>query len=288
MLPPCCTEGPSLALHHCVMKIIVLFMTPQGSLTRPDLVREMAYLERLLYKNKQQHRTSGHFQQLIDVSNVYKQALQLVDASHCLLALFSKCCMKHSGRSCWQVHRCLQLWRRLDLPRSIAELAGHAKVTEDAREAQWLPMSQQQTSQPSGQLLLQQIVAGKIVPKAHHSETSKRDCLANHLERVSQILGCPGCRVMGMVQAAVHKAASSLSAQLALSFFVPLCLTALAILARVRVCRTAYLFHEAVYRTLPNLELFALHPYPEHVHLFGTGLGRSVGAGCRCSLQRAH
>ncbi|KAK9903949.1 hypothetical protein WJX75_001135 [Coccomyxa subellipsoidea] len=147
--------------------IPVNFALLQGSLTRPDLVREMAYLERLLYKNKQQHRTSGHFQQLIDV------------------------------------HRCLQLWRRLDLPRSIAELAGHAKVTENAREAQWLPMSQQQTSQPSGQLLLQQIVAG--------------------------------CRVMGMVQAAVHKAASSLSAQLALSFFVPLCLTALAILARVRV-----------------------------------------------------
>ncbi len=42
-------------------------MGVQGSLTRPDLVREMAYLERLLYKNKQQHRSSRHFQQLLDV-----------------------------------------------------------------------------------------------------------------------------------------------------------------------------------------------------------------------------
>lgn len=40
---------------------------------------------------------------------------------------------------------------------------------------------------------------------------------------------------MGSVQAAVHKAASALSAQLALTFFMPLCLTAIAILARIRV-----------------------------------------------------
>lgn len=48
---------------------------------------------------------------------------------------------------------------------------------------------------------------------------------------------------MSMVQAAVHKAAASLSAQLALSFFVPLCLTAVAILARVRVRPVALSLH---------------------------------------------
>ncbi len=40
---------------------------------------------------------------------------------------------------------------------------------------------------------------------------------------------------MGLVQTAAHKAASALSAQLALTFFMPLCLTAIAILARVQV-----------------------------------------------------
>lgn len=48
-------------------------------------------------------------------------------------------------------------------------------------------------------------------------------------------LPCAGCQVMGLVQTAVFKAASALSAQLALTFFMPLCLTAIAILARVRV-----------------------------------------------------
>ena len=44
-----------------------------------------------------------------------------------------------------------------------------------------------------------------------------------------------GCQLMEALQPAVHKAAAALSAQLAMSFFMPLCLTAFANLARVRV-----------------------------------------------------
>ena len=42
--------------------------TMQGSLTRPDLKREMKYLEKLLYKNKNQHRESQHFRRLREAS----------------------------------------------------------------------------------------------------------------------------------------------------------------------------------------------------------------------------
>ena len=40
----------------------------QGSLTRPDLKREMKYLEKLLYKNRNQHRESQHFRRLQEAS----------------------------------------------------------------------------------------------------------------------------------------------------------------------------------------------------------------------------
>ena len=42
--------------------------TMQGSLTRPDLKREMKYLEKLLYKNRNQHRESQHFRRLQEAS----------------------------------------------------------------------------------------------------------------------------------------------------------------------------------------------------------------------------
>lgn len=38
----------------------------QGALARTDLARETALLERLLYKNKQQHRGSLHFRRLME------------------------------------------------------------------------------------------------------------------------------------------------------------------------------------------------------------------------------
>lgn len=44
----------------------------------------------------------------------------------------------------------------------IAEIAVHAKATEAAQQAHWLPVAQQSKTQPiSGQLLLQRIIAGK-------------------------------------------------------------------------------------------------------------------------------
>jgi hypothetical protein len=44
-----------------------------------------------------------------------------------------------------------------------------------------------------------------------------------------------GCAIMNRIYGAVHKTASALSGQLALSFFMPFCLTALAIIARIQV-----------------------------------------------------
>ncbi|BDA45714.1 hypothetical protein COCOBI_07-5010 [Coccomyxa sp. Obi] len=194
----------------------VNFALLQGSLTRPDLVREMAYLERLLYKNKQQHRSSRHFQQLFDV------------------------------------HRCLQLWRKLDLQHLMAELAEHAKLTDSARQAQWLPSFQQQQPSPSAQLLLQRIIAG--------------------------------CRVMGLVQTAVHKAASALSAQLALTFFMPLCLTAIAILARVRVLAGQWVLDAvAAYNALIDY----LPALPQVITDGGSSLPQLLKAEWRGSLPHA-
>ena len=45
-----------------------LSLAMQGSLTRPDLKREMKYLEKLLYKNRNQHRESQHFRRLEEAS----------------------------------------------------------------------------------------------------------------------------------------------------------------------------------------------------------------------------
>ncbi|CAL8470705.1 g10247 [Coccomyxa elongata] len=194
----------------------VNFAVLQGSLTRPDLVREMAYLERLLYKNKQQHRSSRHFQQLLDV------------------------------------HRCLQLWRRLDLQQLMAELAEHAKLRDSAREAQWLPNPQRQQPSPSAQLLLQRIIAG--------------------------------CRMMGLVQTAAHKAASALSAQLALTFFMPLCLTAIAILARVRVLAGQWVLDAvAAY----NMLIDYLPTLPQDITDGGNSLPQLLKAEWRGSLPHA-
>ena len=57
------TIGTSSA---CILRMHIGVM--QGSLTRPDLQREMKYLEKLLYKNRNQHRESQHFHRLQEVS----------------------------------------------------------------------------------------------------------------------------------------------------------------------------------------------------------------------------
>ena len=68
------------------------------------------------------------------------------------------------------------------------------------------------------------------VPAACMSHCSSR---ATQHERVCCV--GTGCQLVEALQPAIHKAAAALSAQLALSFFMPLCLTAFANLARLRV-----------------------------------------------------
>ena len=40
----------------------------QAALERQDLWREVAILERLIYKNRSQHRSSVHFRRLLEVT----------------------------------------------------------------------------------------------------------------------------------------------------------------------------------------------------------------------------
>ena len=53
-------------------------------------------------------------------------------------------------------------------------------------------------------------------------------------------MSCAGCNVMTALFSAIRKAGAALSAQLALTFFVPLGLTGLAIVARMQVCVSLY------------------------------------------------
>lgn len=55
--------------------------TPQDALARPDLWQEVELLEKLLYKNSNQHRGSLHFQRLQEVRRRRRQPL---------------CCLCHS------------------------------------------------------------------------------------------------------------------------------------------------------------------------------------------------
>ena len=48
-------------------------------------------------------------------------------------------------------------------------------------------------------------------------------------------MACAGCNVMAALFSAVRKAGAALSAELALTFFVPMCLTGLAVVARMQV-----------------------------------------------------
>jgi len=70
------TRGTSSA---CILRIHIGVM--QGSLTRPDLQREMKYLEKLLYKNRNQHRESQHFHRLQEVSLSFPEFLSWLHAS---------------------------------------------------------------------------------------------------------------------------------------------------------------------------------------------------------------
>ncbi len=49
-------------------QLIILYDMPlQGELAAPELFQEAAILQRLMYKNKQQHREAGHFKHLQEV-----------------------------------------------------------------------------------------------------------------------------------------------------------------------------------------------------------------------------
>ena len=68
-------------------------------------------------------------------------------------------------------------------------------------------------------------------------------CSANKLQLPSQQAGIlvlrrllGGCRLATQVLPAVHSAAAQLLAQLSMTYFMPFCLTALSMVARIQVC----------------------------------------------------
>ena len=116
-----------------------------------------------------------------------------------------------------QVHKYLHLWQKLDLPELIGKLSA--------------PRTAEQAAGSLGLLIVQRLVAGGSQLCLLHAVT------VGPAEQASMMIALcvTGCQLMEALQPAIHKAAAALSAQLALSFFMPLCLTAFANLARLRV-----------------------------------------------------
>lgn len=101
----------------------------QGSLVRTDLWYEVALLSKLLYKSKNQHRSSKHFQYLTEVCCQY----------HCIPAYYLELCLTslshHSEHShllsqhavlmrsaACQVKRCMKLLLQLQLSDLVGDL----------------------------------------------------------------------------------------------------------------------------------------------------------------------
>ncbi|KAK9845469.1 hypothetical protein WJX81_007310 [Elliptochloris bilobata] len=161
-LPPALSTARVIPRDHDLDAILssTSFAELQGALARTDLSREAALLERLLYKNKQQHRASQHYRRLLEV------------------------------------RRHLRLLRDLQLPGLLADLAALALPPPAAAEQSRAPAGE------AGALALRRLAAAG--------------------------------RLLAELCTAARRAAGALSGQLAHSFFMPLCLTGLAVLARVQ------------------------------------------------------
>ncbi|DBA79811.1 hypothetical protein WJX77_011348 [Trebouxia sp. C0004] len=185
----------------------------QGSLVRTDLWHEAALLSKLLYKSKNQHRSSKHFQYLSEV----------------------KRCM-----------RLLQQVQLSDLVGDLNHLRSNAGVGMPATASLVMfgrASKLQVPSQQAGILVLQRLLAGgrlavKTIPAA-------------------------------------HAAAAQLLAQLSMTYFMPFCLTALAMLARIQVlvCQLlldsikAYNCLMPLVIVLPQQSLAGTGTYPDLPHM---------------------
>ncbi|KAL0050812.1 hypothetical protein WJX82_007614 [Trebouxia sp. C0006] len=178
----------------------------QGSLVRTDLWYEVALLSKLLYKSKNQHRSSKHFQYLTEVKRCMKLLLQL---------------------------------QLSDLVGDLNHLRSNAGVGMPATAS--LVMFGRANklhvpSQQAGILVLQRLLAG--------------------------------CRLAVRAIPAAHAAAAQLLAQLSMTYFMPFCLTALAMVARIQVLVCQLLLDNIkAYNSL--LPLVIVLPWQE---LVGTGI----------------
>ncbi|KAL0021447.1 hypothetical protein WJX79_000584 [Trebouxia sp. C0005] len=198
------------------------FVALQGSLVRTDLWYEAALLSKLLYKSKNQHRSSKHFQYLSEVKQCMKllQQLQLSDLVGDLNHLTSS-----AG---------------VGVPASASLIMfGRAnKLHVPAQQA--------------GILVLQRLLAG--------------------------------CRLAVKTIPAAHAAAVQLLAQLSMTYFMPFCLTALAMVARIQVlvCQLlldsikAYNSLLPLVMVLPQQNLARTGTYPDLPHMLSCSWAAGV------------
>ncbi|KAL4855851.1 hypothetical protein ACK3TF_003618 [Chlorella vulgaris] len=146
----------------------------EGALARPDLWQEYQLLDKLLYKNANQHHGSQHF-----------HALQ-------------------------EVRRLLKLLKSMHLEQRASSF--HAAFQA----------AKQRGSLPLGSVLMAQGGDRRQVPS---------------YSAAAALLGTlrAACHLVEQLAPAVHRASLQLLAQLAHSFFMPLCLTSLAVIARIQV-----------------------------------------------------
>ncbi|KAL6771914.1 hypothetical protein ACKKBG_A28270 [Auxenochlorella protothecoides x Auxenochlorella symbiontica] len=188
-----CTVTSDWARHAPAARGLGLTGTKENPLVHPMLDMETMVLDRLLYRNKHQHRHAKYFQQLREVRRGLRSlaSLQLDAALRALHDALQAGASRHA------------------LPTISMHLSlGH--------EQRLLPSHQAAVS-----VLQRLLAAARLVP-----------------------------RLLGALQ----RAARQLAAQLALTFFVPLCLTCLSLLGRIWVlCSQLLLDVVGVYGTVMEL-----------------------------------
>ena len=112
----------------------------------------MAYLERLLYKNKQQHRASQHFQRLQEVMFSHRNIIAVSTAT---LTRFRR---SSENPVAWQVRKYLQLWKKLQIPSLLGELSATSTAGGNAGDG-----IAGQTASSLGLLTVQRLIAGEPV-----------------------------------------------------------------------------------------------------------------------------
>jgi hypothetical protein len=191
------------------------------------------------------------------------------------------------------VHRQLRLLNSLQLGQLLGELQALVQPGQLAAGAGSDSMQQLQVpSADACALVLRQLLTG-----ARPSRRSRQACPAGAPSLGPSSRSQPrrlraataGCRLLEALGPALLGAASPLAAQLSLSYFMPLALTCLSVLARIKVgglvCSLAWLVIGGLGGKHGAWLLLTLHRHGRPAH---AGAGPPAAAGLRQGLQRRH